>query len=249
MTEQAYEPTLERLKAKIAEAEAMANRWRRSQEASREHQRLRDQRTILEYAVPDFAAPLRRLKQEHDEAVAKVTNDQDLTDEARTRRLDELNRSHREEARRELEVVRDRMNSYLSRYRAIAKVNDEPTDEIRYSRLEREYKAKVEAGRIPDLQSYWDAIESGDADLVRVYETYGPLHIEDIARRDELVAEIEKQRQHRLTPEQKLARQRIRELEAKTDDFEMGLRTGAFGREGLEVARGTGDDGEVQSDE
>src|SRR5215211_6716797 len=209
----------ERIDAILANAEASSARWKATQEASREYQRRRDARTLLEYAVPNFAAPLRRCRDAYDEAVGKLRSDPDLTDEAKDRRLRELATEHQREVREEVEVVRDRMGSYLSRYRAIARVNDEPTDELRYARLEREFMAKVEAGRIPDLQSYWEAIESGDSDLVRAFEVHGSRYIKDNARRQEFDAEVEKQRQHRLTDEQKLARQRIRELQAKRDDL------------------------------
>lgn len=237
MKVETHEQALARLRRTVDEAEEVFARHRRTQEANRENRRRRDAMDLLEYAIPDFAAPMRRLRRQHDEAVEMVRNDRDLSDEGKDRKLRELSANHREEARRELEVVRDRISSYLSRYRAIAKLDDEPADELRYSRLEREYRAKVEAGLKPDLQSYWDAIESGDADLVRVYETYAPLHIEDNARRNEFVAEIGNQRQARLSDEQKLAWQRTHELQAKQDDFERGLRLGAFGREVLEVAQ------------
>lgn len=229
MTEPTYEQVRENAMKVLADAEAYRSRQRRTEEANAEYRRRRDQRTILEYDVPDFAAPMRRLREEYDEAVAKVRNDQDLTDEAKDRRLRELTDRHGQQARQEAETVRDRMGSYLSRYRAIAKVNDEPADEIRYARLEREFMARVAAGRVPDLESYWEAIESGDRDRVRVFEVHAPLYIEDAGQRNGFNAEVENQRQHRLTDEQKLARQRIRELEAKTDDFEMGSRLGAFG--------------------
>ncbi len=230
----------ERVDAILANSEASSARWKAMQEADRrsaeERQRRRDARTLLEYAVPNFAAPLRRLREAYDEEVGKVRSDSYLSEEGKSRKLAELSEAHRREVREEVEVVRDRMNSYLSRYRAIAKVDDEPQDELRYSRLEREFMAKVRQGRIPDLASYLDAIESGDRDLVRVVEVHAPLYIEDVGKRNEFNAEVENQRQARLSDEQKLARQRVRELQAKRDDFELGLRHGAFDSSAREVA-------------
>lgn len=229
------EQTIQRLHAMVNRMEADLARHYRTEEANAANRRRRDAVTLLEYAIPDFAAPLRSLRQGHEEEVSKVRNDPNLTDEAKERWLHELATEHRKEVREKIESVRDRHDSFLSRYRAIAKVNDEPADELRYSRLEREFMAKIAAGQTPDLKSYWEAIESGDRDLVRVYETYASLHIEDNARKQEFDAEIQRQRQHRLTDEQKLARQRIRELQARIDDFEMGLRVGVFGQAAREA--------------
>lgn len=234
MTE-TYQEALARLTKKVEEAQEMFARHRQTEEANRryaeERQRRQDAMTLLEYAVPDFAAPLRRLREEHDQEVARLRNNPDLTDEAKDRWIAEVSEKHRREVAEEVEVVRDRMGSYLSRYRAIARVTDEPEDEVRYARKEREFMAKVQAGRRPDLESYWEAIESGDRDLVRVFEVHGALYIEDHGKRNEFTAEVERQKQARLTDEQKLARQRVRELQAKQNDIEMGLRAGAFGRE------------------
>ncbi len=239
MTE-SYQEALERLTRKVEEAQELFADYRRTEEANRrnaeDRQRRQDAMNLLQYAVPQFAAPMRRLREAYDEEVGKVQNDSYLSEEGRGAKLAELSEKHRQQSREEVEVVRDRMGSYLSRYRAIARVNDEPDDEIRYARLEREFMAKVQAGRIPDLPSYWEAIESGDRDLVRVVEVHAPLYIEDVGKRNEFNAEVENQRQARLSDEQKLARQRVRELQAKRDDFELGLRHGAFGETAKDVA-------------
>lgn len=103
--------------------------------------------------------------------------------------------------------------------------------------------ARVESGRVPDLKSYWDAMESGDRDLIRVYEVHGSRYISDKGKQREFQAEIGTQQQARLSDEQKLARQRIREVEQRRDDFEMGLRLGAFGRDSHRTATGQPLDG------
>jgi hypothetical protein len=239
MTE-TYQEALERLTRKVERAEEVVANWRATQEANRrnaeERQRHQEARALLNQAVPNFSAPLRTLKESYDEAVERVRNDTDLTEEAKTRKLQELTTAHRQAVREEVSGVRDRMGSHLSHYRSLAKVNDDPTDEMRYARIEREFMAKVNAGRIPDLQSYWEAIESGDQDLIRVFEVHASRYIEDEGDQQAFNAEVEKQRQYRLTDEQKLARQRLRELQARRDNFELGLRQGAFGAEARQIA-------------
>lgn len=213
-------------------------RKRRGQEASRkaaeqlERVRVWDR---LHAPIPDYGAGLRRLREEYDANVRAVLSDRDLSDEGRDRKLRDLNDAYRSASTKEAEAMRLVVENDLKALSAIARVNDEPQDEVRYARKEREFLRQVDAGRIPDLESYRKAVDSGDRDLIRVFEQYALLYVRDNARRDELNAEIEKNQDARLTDEQRQARQKVAEIERRHTNVEMGLRLG-FGRGGGRVA-------------
>ena len=220
----------------LDEYESRKQRQKRLAEQNEEDRRHREDTSLLEQAVPSFTTPLRTLADSQREEVAAVRRDPHLSEEGRATKLREMAARHRQEVREQVGLIRGLMDSFEAPVRVIARVNDEPQDETRYARLEREFQARVAAGRIPDLRAYLDAVESGDADLIRVYEVLAPLYIEDVARRDEFNAAIEEQREARLTDTQRLARKRLREVDARRTEFEMGLRHGAFGAVGREVA-------------
>lgn len=220
----------------LDEYESRKQRQRRLSEQNAEDRRRREDVSLLEQELPAFTAPLRTLTDAQRREADAVRRDRHLSEEGKSAKLAEMAVRHRQEAREQVELIRGLMDTFEAPVRVIARVNDEPQDETRYARLEREFQARVSAGRIPDLRAYLDAVESGDANLIRVYEVLAPLYIEDVAKRDEFNAAIEEQREARLTPTQRLARRRLRELETRRTEFELGLRHGAFGVAGREVA-------------
>ena len=169
---------------------------------------------------------LAAMRVEHLEKRAALQADEDLTPEARNRRLVELERDYSE--RREAEAARVTAGLDADIERAYRKAHGpekpssdpqaEVAKEMRLARIRSEVYDDLANGH-DALIDYQEAIRLGDTERAAVLAKIGPGWLEDPTRKRrlrQLVAENE-------SPERKRAKRDLAKLEAEKRSVELGL--------------------------
>lgn len=137
--------------------------------------------------MSDYTKELDRLKADHRDRVAQNRADQDLTEEARTRRIRELDESYAAAYTKEKARVMERISAERERlYRKANPVRKPGTDtqrellrEMRLQRVEREVRELFEEQRHDPLLAYQEAVRVGDDERVEVIGRLGPRYLKD----------------------------------------------------------------------
>ena len=174
-------------------------------------------------------AKLDAMRAEYLERKTELMGDEDLTPEAKTRYLQELERDYSE--RREAEAARitagldaDIERAY-KRAHGPEKPSSDPQAEVakemRLSRVRSEVYEDLASGHDP-LIDYERAVRLGDAERAGVLAKVGPGWLDDPARKRRLRQLVEEN----LPEERKEARRDLAKLEAEKRHVELGLALG-----------------------
>lgn len=191
-----------------------------------------------------------RMDQEYREGKARIRADEDLTYEAKERKVRELGLDYDRRRKEAEKAIADRLEaeeaaSYRKAYgpgRSTLTAEEETARELRLIRIRSEVTDDFEAGRQDPLVSYQQAVRAGDMERAEVIGKVGAKYLQDPIRRRrlaELVGENEPEERRR-------AKKRLAELEAQKRTHELGsaLHRNVRSRQGLsfaEIAGGQGD--------
>ena len=180
--------------------------------------------------APDASARTRELaamRAAHREKVAAVRADEDLTPEAKARRLRELERDFREAFDAEAENVTGKLDREIERaYRKVhaprpasEDAQEETARELRLARVREEVRDDLESGLIDALVSYQEAARLGDRERAEVLARMGPRYLSDHTRRARLRQLVEEN----LPESRRRAKRDLERLEAERRSVELGL--------------------------
>jgi hypothetical protein len=164
---------------------------------------------------------LNEMKAKHRKRVAEIRADQDLTFEARERRVKEegekFDAALRAEEERVTSKLREEVEDAYKRAHGPGPSLDAAA-ELRLARLREEVRDDLEARKMDPLRAYEEAVRAGDTERAGVIGKIGPRYLEGFrrVRLAELVEENMPERDRR-------ARQKLAELEREQEDLEVGL--------------------------
>ncbi len=170
---------------------------------------------------------LNAMKAAHREKVAAVRADEDLTPEAKSRRLAELERDFREGFDAEAARVTGRLDRQVeAAYRKVhaprsasEDAQEETARELRLARIREEVRDDLEGGMIDALVSYQEAIKLGDRERAELIARMGPRYLTDPTRRARLRQLVEEN----LPEGRRKAKRDLERLEAEKRSVELGL--------------------------
>lgn len=168
-----------------------------------------------------------RIDQEYRESKAKIRADEDLTWEAKERKVRELGLEYDRKRKEAEEAVADRLaaeeeSSYRKAYGpglSGLTAEQETARELRLSRIRTEVTDDFEAGHQDPLVSYQRAVRAGDTERAEIIGKVGEKYLKEPARRArlrELVAENE-------PADRRRAKRRLAELEGEKREHELGV--------------------------
>lgn len=164
---------------------------------------------------------LNEMKAKHRKRVAEIRADQDLTFEARERRIKELAAKHHEEIRAEEERVtaalREEVEDAYKRAHAPGPSPD-AAGELRLARLREEVRDELDTKRLDPIRGYEEAVRAGDKERAEVIGKIGPRYLEGF-RRMRLAELVEEN----MPESDRRARQKLAELEREQEDLNVGL--------------------------
>ena len=180
--------------------------------------------------TPDTSArtaELAAMRAAHREKVAAVRADEDITAEAKTRRLRELERAFRENFDAEAENVTGKLDREIERAYKRAHAPEKPSEypeeeiakEMRLQRIREEVRDDLESGTIDALVSYQEAVRLGDRERAEVLARMGPRYLTDHTRRARLRQLVEEN----LPESRRRAKRDLERLEAEKRSVELGL--------------------------
>lgn len=164
---------------------------------------------------------LAEMKAKHRRRVAEIRADEDLTWEARERKIKEEGQKHHEEIRAEEERVTSKLRDEVEGAYRTAHGPGPSLDaaaELRLARLREEVRDDLEAKRLDPIRGYEQAIRAGDRERADVIGKMGARYLEGF-RRQRLAGLVEQN----LPDRERRARERLARLEAEREDLEMGL--------------------------
>jgi hypothetical protein len=223
----------------IRRADEALAQARRQREANRQAEERRTERiyadrhqrqveAALEAPLPSVGEALGPSEQAYRAAREEIQSNPDLTPEARARRLKELAERQQEVRCEVLTEVFGAFEQRINALKPLARTDDDPKDEARYARVEREVLAEL-ATRKPTPEGYAEIVADGDPDRIRAYEIHALRHVEGSSARETMSLRqalsdaIEEGRASRLTDTQRRATARLGELEAERDRAASGL--------------------------
>ncbi len=167
------------------------------------------------------------MKAEHRQAVDKVRADEDLTEDAKRRRIAELEREYapafEEESARILEDLDARIESQYRKAHGPSKPssdgNAELAKEMRLARLREEVTDEFSDGKQDPIRAYEEAVRIGDKERQYVIEKVGPKFLADSSRRQRLTQLIEEQ----LPAGRREAKREHERLQAQRRNLEIGF--------------------------
>ncbi len=175
-------------------------------------------------------AKLDELKTKHRERVAKIRAYEDLTPEAKARRIREEQQEYDEARRAEEERVTSRLRDEIEdAYRSAHGPGPtlDAAQELRLARIREEVRDDFEVRNMDALTAYEQALRAGDRERADVIGKMGGRYLEGFRRQRlaDLVAENMPEKERR-------ARKRLAELEAEQADLKTGLAMQRIARTG-----------------
>lgn len=164
---------------------------------------------------------LNEMKARHRERVSQIRADQDITREARERRIREEGQKFDAVRRAEEERITVALNNEVeAAFRAAhgsARALD-ATGELRLARLREEVRDELDSKRLDPLRGFEQAVRAGDRERASVIAKVGPRYLEG-ARRQRLAELVEAN----LPEKDREARQKLARLEREREDLALGL--------------------------
>lgn len=190
---------------------------------------------------------LARIDQEYRESKAKVRGYEDLTEEAKERKVRELGLEHGRARAAAEKAVADRLQaeeeaSYRKAYgpgRSTLSAEQETARELRLARIRAEVVDELEAGRDDPLRAYERATRAGDAERAEVLGKVGGKYLQEPARRARLRELVEENE----PAERRRAKERLASLQGEKRTHELGsaLHRKLRGRQGSSFPELSGD--------
>jgi hypothetical protein len=165
---------------------------------------------------------LSELRGRYEREVAAARADEDLTQEARDRRIRDLTRdftSAYAAEKAEIEEALEQRHRHL--YRAAHAPEEVDGDaqaallhEMRHQRVERDLTDTWDRrGAGPTLEEYERALLRGDEIELAVYETHGRRRIKDAMTRESVARRMDEARRERMSPQRRRALKELEQLE------------------------------------
>ncbi len=190
---------------------------------------------------------LDQMRAAHREEVAAVRADRDLTQDAQSRRVDELERGFAERFDEEAARVMAGIDAEIERAykaahgapekRGVGSYTDhqeETARELRLARIREEVRDDLEGGLDP-LLAYQEAVRLGDKERADVLGRMGPRYLKETTRKQRLRELVEEQ----LPESRRRAKKDLERLEAEKRSLDLGfaMQRAARGRHSEPLAR------------
>ncbi len=167
------------------------------------------------------------MKAEHRLAVDKVRADEDLTEDAKRRRIAELEREYapasEEESARILEALDSKIESQYRKAHSPSKPssdgNAELAREMRLARLREEVTDEFADSNQDPIRAYEEAVRLGDKERMHVIEKVGPKFLQDSSRKQRLAQLVDEQ----LPAGRREAKREHERLAAQRRNLEIGF--------------------------